>query len=80
LKGGVSLELRIARARATRDIDLRWMGSSEDLLTKLRAATTSDCGDFLQFEVNEDLEHPEIDNDGAIHGGRRFKVECPGRA
>ncbi|WP_256254121.1 nucleotidyl transferase AbiEii/AbiGii toxin family protein [Nannocystis exedens] len=27
LKGGVSLELRIAPARATRDIDLRWMGA-----------------------------------------------------
>lgn len=76
LKGGVSLELRIARARATRDVDLRWMGSPEDLLAKLRAAMTSDCGDFLRFEVDDDPEHPEIDNDGAIHGGRRFKVEC----
>lgn len=76
LKGGVSLELRIARARATRDVDLRWMGSPEDLLAKLRAAMTSDCGDFLRFEVDDDPEHPEIDNDGAIHGGRRFRVEC----
>ncbi|PCC72030.1 Nucleotidyl transferase AbiEii toxin, Type IV TA system [Nannocystis exedens] len=37
---------------------------------------TSDCGDFLQFEVHDDLERPEIDNDGAIYGGRRFKVVC----
>ncbi|MCY0987104.1 hypothetical protein OV203_08215 [Nannocystis sp. ILAH1] len=36
VKGGVSLELRITRARATRDVDLRWMGSPEDLLDRQR--------------------------------------------
>ncbi|MDC0721592.1 nucleotidyl transferase AbiEii/AbiGii toxin family protein [Nannocystis bainbridge] len=76
LKGGFALELRIERARATRDVDLRWVGDAEDLQAKLRAAVVHDLGDFFRFELHEDPEHPEIVADGAIHGGRRFRVEC----
>ncbi|MDC0668484.1 nucleotidyl transferase AbiEii/AbiGii toxin family protein [Nannocystis radixulma] len=76
LKGGVALELRIERARTTKDVDLRWMGESTDLLLRLRGAVAVDLGDFLQFEIDDDPEQPEIDNDGAIYGGRRFRVTC----
>jgi len=76
LKGGVALERRIERARATKDVDLRWMGQPEDILAKLRGAVAADLGDFLRFEIDDDADHPEIDNDGAIYGGRRFRVAC----
>ena len=38
LKGGLVLELRLARARTTRDIDLRVAGSPDGLLLRLQEA------------------------------------------
>jgi hypothetical protein len=38
LKGGLVLELRLERARATKDVDLRLMVSPESVLTNLREA------------------------------------------
>jgi hypothetical protein len=54
LKGGLALELRIKRARATKDVDLRVMGSAQELLTQLQAAGRLDLGDFMTFEVMPD--------------------------
>jgi len=34
LKGGVAMELRLERARATRDVDLRMMEASEWLISR----------------------------------------------
>jgi Nucleotidyl transferase AbiEii toxin, Type IV TA system len=75
LKGGLALELRIKRARATKDVDLRVMGSAEELLTKLQAAGRLDLSDFMTFEVLPDAEHPELLNDGLKYDGLRFRVE-----
>lgn len=36
LKGGLVLELRLDRARTTKDVDLRMVGSPEDVLAKLQ--------------------------------------------
>src|SRR5688572_32463773 len=36
LKGGLVLELRIERARTTNDVDLRMVGSPNDILAKLQ--------------------------------------------
>jgi hypothetical protein len=36
LKGGVALELRLDRARTTKDIDLRVMGTTDGLLERLQ--------------------------------------------
>jgi hypothetical protein len=36
LKGGLVLELRLERARTTKDIDLRMLGSSDHILSKLQ--------------------------------------------
>jgi hypothetical protein len=36
LKGGLVLELRLERARTTRDIDLRVIGSQDTVLAKFR--------------------------------------------
>ncbi len=57
-KGGVVLELRLERARTTRDVDILLRGPSDGLLTELRTAGRLDLGDFLAFEIEPDREHP----------------------
>lgn len=76
LKGGLVLELRLERARATRDVDLRMTGAPRDLLARLQEAASSDLGDFMAFEVNPDANHPEIQNEGMQYEGLRFRAEC----
>lgn len=76
LKGGAALELRIARARTTRDIDLRVFGEPDSVLELLRAAGREDLGDWLSLEIGPDLEHPEIEAEGLRYGGRRFRAEA----
>jgi len=76
LKGGLVLELRLERARTTKDVDLRMMGSPNDLLAKLQEAVRRDLRDFMTFEVGPDEDHPEIQNDGMQYDGLRFRAEC----
>jgi Nucleotidyl transferase AbiEii toxin, Type IV TA system len=76
LKGGLVLELRLERARTTKDVDLRVTGSPDKLLTSLQQAGQQDLGDFMTFEVNPDAEHPIIENDGMQYEGQRFRAEC----
>jgi hypothetical protein len=76
LKGGLAVELRLQRARTTKDVDLRVMGSPDDILGALRAAGRRDIGDFMVFTVRADDHHPEIQNDGMQYDGMRFRAEC----
>ena len=76
LKGGLVLELRIERARTTKDIDLLMTGSPDDILARLQEAARRDLGDFLTFEVGRDHDHPDIQNDGMQYDGLRFRSEC----
>ncbi len=76
LKGGLVLELRLERARTTKDIDLRLNGSPDDVLAKLQESGRQDLGDFMAFEVNRDAEQPKIQNDGMQYEGLRFRVQC----
>ena len=76
LKGGLVLELRLERARTTKDVDLRIAGSSKDILARLQAAGALDLSDFMQFEVAPDPETPEIVGDGVQYDGYRFRAEC----
>jgi hypothetical protein len=76
LKGGLVLELRLERARTTKDVDLRVTGSPDKLLANLQQAGRQDLGDFMTFEVNPDAEHPTIENDGMQYEGLRFRAEC----
>jgi hypothetical protein len=76
LKGGVALELRLDRARTTKDVDLRLMGSPADILARLQQAARHDLGDFMTYEIVPDAEHPEIEADGMKYEGRRFRAEC----
>lgn len=76
LKGGLVLELRLERARTTKDVDLRVVGAPDGLLAKLQEASRCDLADFMTFEVGPDLEHPEIQNEGMQYGGLRFRAGC----
>jgi hypothetical protein len=72
LKGGLVVELRIERARTTRDIDLRLIGSADTILARLQEAGRLDLGDFMTFEIAPDDDHPEMKNDGMIYEGLRL--------
>src|SRR6202453_3514322 len=76
LKGGLVLELRLERARTTKDIDLRLTGSPETVLADLQEAGRQVLGDFMAFEVSRDTEQPKIQNDGMKCEGLRFRAEC----
>jgi hypothetical protein len=80
LKGGYAMELRLAMARTTRDIDLsvrqRITGGKKALNSKLldmlQAAAGVELGDFFIFLMGE----PIMDLDAAPYGGGRFPVEA----
>jgi hypothetical protein len=76
LKGGLVLELRLERARTTKDIDLRVTGSPENVLATLQQAGRQDLADFMTFEIGPDPEQPTIENDGMQYEGLRFRAEC----
>ncbi len=76
LKGGLVLELRLEHARATKDVDLRLIGSPESVLENLREAGRLDLMDFMTFEIAPDTQHPQIQNEGMRYEGLRFRTEC----
>ena len=76
LKGGLVIELRLARARTTKDVDLRMMGSPNSVLEQLQEAGRLDLRDFMRFEVQLHRLHPDIQGDGMKYDGYRFRAEC----
>lgn len=76
LKGGLVLELRLERARTTKDVDLRMMGSSDEALEHLQAAGALELEDYMRFEVQRDRHHPDILSDGMKYDGHRFRAQC----
>jgi hypothetical protein len=75
LKGGVVLELRLAEARATKDLDLRLVGDPELALGRLQSAGRIALDDHLAFEVRADPRHPTIEAEGMRYEGLRFRVQ-----
>jgi hypothetical protein len=76
LKGGLVLEMRLTRARTTKDVDLRMMGSAGAVLARLQEAGRLDLGDHMVFEIQPDAEHPDILSEGMRYEGFRFRAEC----
>jgi hypothetical protein len=75
LKGGYALELKLAVARTTRDLDLGLSAGDhppESLLESLQVAAARDAGDFFTFVIGE----PIMDLEGAPDGGSRHPVEA----
>ena len=76
VKGGLILELRLDRARTTKDVDLRMTGDPTSTLEALRDAGQLDLGDFLTFVVEPDRHHPTIQGEGMMYEGQRFRAEA----
>lgn len=76
LKGGLVLELRLARARTTKDVDLRLTGSVDDAYQGLREAGALDLGDWLTFSIAPDADMPRITGAGMVYDGFRFRAEA----
>lgn len=76
VKGGIVVELRVERARTTKDIDLRLVGRPGDVLDRLKNAAALELGDFMVFDIAADAEHPVITNEGMTYGGRRYRASC----
>jgi Nucleotidyl transferase AbiEii toxin, Type IV TA system len=76
LKGGLVVELRVERARTTKDVDLRLVGPPTQLLDRLQCAAGLELGDFMVFTLAPDAEHPEIMNEGMVYEGQRYRVSC----
>ena len=76
LKGGLALELRLERARTTKDVDLRLAGNPAAMLERLQEAGRAGMRDFMAFIVEEDPRRPAIVNDGMRYEGARYRVEC----
>jgi len=70
------LEFRLERARATKDIDLRLVGSPDTLLARLQEAGRLVLRDHMTFEIRPDAKHAEIQIEGLKYGGRRFRAEA----
>lgn len=72
LKGGFALDLRLtARARSTKDIDIEWLASEEELLDALLDAASHDVGDFFAFGI----ERAGVPED-LLGGSQRFRVSA----
>ena len=75
-KGGVVMELRVQRARATRDVDLWIAGRQADVLSQLTKACTLDLNDWMTFVIEPDKEHPALEAEGLFVDVGRFRAEC----
>lgn len=78
LKGGYAMELRISRARATKDIDLTWIRRiknenellNELILQELQTLARQDLKDYFVYQIGK----AQIDLENAPYGGARFPV------
>jgi hypothetical protein len=51
------------------------MGSADNVLATLQEAARRDLGDFMTFEVGPDDDHPEIQTEGMVYEGLRFRAD-----
>lgn len=78
LKGGYAMELRIAHARATKDIDLTFIRRCENedellselILHDLQILTEQDMNDHFVYQVGQ----AQIDLENAPYGGVRYPI------
>lgn len=78
LKGGYAMELRLAAARATKDIDLTYLqrlktkeiSFTDLLLRELQSLASMDLGDFFVYRI----ESAQLDIENAPYGGARYPI------
>lgn len=77
LKGGFAMEVRLTRARSTKDIDLRVTGDLDELIDKLRkAAGTQAAEDYLSFALGDESTFDEMLGEQVVYDGRRIQVQA----
>lgn len=83
LKGGYAMELRLAVARSTKDIDLSFIGNPSPssrtpqgrnmaVLELLQTYAAINLGDFFVYKIGE----PTMDLTAPLYGGARYPVEA----
>jgi predicted nucleotidyltransferase component of viral defense system len=80
LKGGYGMELRIANARATKDIDLTYLKRvsnaqepiSEMILQELQTLSRIDLNDYFLYQIGQ----PQSDIENAPYGGSRHSISA----
>lgn len=80
LKGGYAMELRVAEARVTKDIDLTCLQRatnendllSEKILDELQQLASLDLEDFFSYQIGK----AQLDLDNAPYGGSRYPVSA----
>src|SRR5437016_6474575 len=83
LKGGYAMELRLAVARTTKDIDLNFIGNpwpssrtpqerNMAILEFLQTYARINIGDFFVYKIGE----PTMDLNAPLYGGARYPVEA----
>ncbi len=75
-KGGLVLELRLDRARTTKDIDIRLEGQLDEQLTRLREVASKVGDDYLRFELADGEKLTEMVGDQIMYEGRRVDVQA----
>lgn len=76
LKGGVVMELRLANARATKDLDIHLHGQPARTLHAIKSASRAVGDDFLSFHIEDHPRHPHIEAEGLHYEGFRFRVQA----
>ena len=76
LKGGFGLELRLERARTTRDIDLRVVGELDELIARIDGAAREQGSDYLSFAFAGERDFQEMLGDQVVYDGRRLQVRA----
>lgn len=75
IKGGFVLELRLERARTTRDVDLSVYGDAAGLADRIGGVAAIDVEDFFEFSIvpPRKAAKSNISGPGVKYGGLRFR-------
>jgi predicted nucleotidyltransferase component of viral defense system len=80
LKGGYAMELRLAHARATRDIDLTFVRRVTNESELISALILNDLRDLAERDLNDHFIYKvgeaQIDLENAPYGGARYPVSA----
>lgn len=78
LKGGYGMELRIAQARATKDIDLTCLKRSHNTSDPMTELISQELQELARIDLNDNfifqIGQPQSDIENAPYGGSRHKV------
>lgn len=70
------MELRLSRARTTKDIDMRIEGELDEVVGRLRAEAAKQRDDYLTFAFVGEEDFKEMVGEQVVYGGRRLRVQA----